>query len=373
MAKRGKKEKGNKENEVEVTPEEVKVEVTPEEESAEEEIATTEMAVLDEPEPEVEESTEEPKEQEQEESEVVEEESKIGTVQDIQLSGKMDEKIRALKNKVFNMNDFGLNMWLDVNQLLIDEETQRGIMTSQVERIIRDFNPSSFGRITVSKRDDGYYVVNGQHRLMALKKIGVRQAPCIVIENPHAEEVDKKKQDAINFLEINQNSQAVRAIDKFRIGVSAQLPDWLAVRDVIEENGLRAGTTVNSVNCLACIHRYINSPSNIETKNAKKKQISKAIKILNETVGVPHITHISLQAMCILVREYVDNNLTTVDKMITRFSRVELAKLISTAITMKNNGTSKNIVSTLAFLLVQEYNNKCRRDDEKLPIDRLSL
>lgn len=290
---------------------------------------------------------------------------------DVTLSHKMDARIKALRDIEFNTKDFGVEMWIPTEQLMIDEETQRGIMISQVEKIINEFNPSSLGRITVSKRKDGYYVTNGQHRLIALRKIGIDKAPCIVIENPHEEEKDIKRFDAINFLEINQNSQAVRAIDKYRIGVSAQLPDWLNVKQVIEENGLRAGTTRNSVNALACIHRYINSSKNPKTITKKKKQMSKAIKILKETVGVPEITHVSLQAMCIIVREYVDTNLTTIDKIITRFNRIEMQKLLSTAITMKNNGTQKNVVTGLAQMLVQEYNNKCRRPEDRLPIDRL--
>lgn len=290
---------------------------------------------------------------------------------DVTLSHKMDARIKALRDIEFNTKDFGVETWIPTEQLMIDEETQRGIMISQVEKIINEFNPSSLGRITVSKRKDGYYVTNGQHRLIALRKIGIDKAPCIVIENPYEEEKDMKRFDAINFLEINQNSQAVRAIDKYRIGVSAQLSDWLNVKQVIEENGLRAGTTRNSVNALACIHRYINSSKNPKTITKKKKQMSKAIKILKETVGVPEITHISLQAMCIIVREYVDTNLTTIDKIITRFNRIEMQKLLSTAITMKNNGTQKNVVTGLAQMLVQEYNNKCRRPEDRLPIDRL--
>ena len=290
---------------------------------------------------------------------------------DVTLSHKMDARIKALRDIEFDAKDFGVEMWIPTEKLMIDEETQRGIMISQVEKIINEFNPSSLGRITVSKRKDGYYVTNGQHRLIALRKIGIDKAPCIVIENPYEEEKDMKKFDAINFLEINQNSQAVRAIDKYRIGVSAQLEDWLRVKQVIEENGLRAGTTRNSINALACIHRYINSSKNPKTITKKKNQMSKAIKILNETVGVPEITHVSLQAMCIIIREYVDTKITTVDKIITRFNKIEMQKLLSTAITMKNNGTQKNVVTGLAQMLVQEYNNKCRRPEDRLPMDRL--
>lgn len=290
---------------------------------------------------------------------------------DLKLSGKLDEKIKALRDVAFDKKDFGVEMWIPTEELLIDDETQRGIIVGQVEKILNEFNPSSFGRITVSKRKNGYYVTNGQHRLIALRKIGIEKAPCIVVDNPFEDEKEMKRFDAVNFLEINQNSQSVRAIDKYRIGVSAQLPDWMNVKEVLDENGLRAGTTRNSVNALACIHRYINSSKNPITINRKKKQMSNALRILSQSVGIPEITHVSLQAVCIVVREYVDTGLTTPEKLMQKFSKIDLQKLISVAITMKNSGTQKNVVTGLAQMLVQEYNNKCRKEDEKLPIDRL--
>ena len=182
---------------------------------------------------------------------------------------------------------------------------------------------------------------------------------------------DKKKHDAIQFLEINENTQTVRAIDKYRIGVSAKLPDWLNVKEVIEGNDLRAGTTLNSVNAIACIYRYINSSKNEQRVQEKKMQMFNAIKVLNNTVGVSKITNVSLQAMCIIIREYVDTNATTVDLLIDKFSKVNLDSMISSAITMKNNGTRKNVVSYLAFLLVQEYNSHVRKGEIKLSYNNL--
>lgn len=289
----------------------------------------------------------------------------------IKLSKKTLECIERLQEKSFNKNDFGVEMWINTDELKIDEDTQRGIMRGQVERIIREFNPSSFGRLTVSFRKDGYYVTNGQHRLVALQQIGIAQAPCIVIENPEEDVAAMKKFDAINFLEINQNSQSVRAIDKYRIGVSAQIPSWLNVRDVLEENNLPAGSSKNTVTALACIHRYINSSKNPEVVQKKKEQMSKALRILNESAGIKVITHISLQAVCILIREYVDTKITTVEKIIKKFKRIDLQVCLNSAMTLKNNGIQKNVVTGLAEMLVRQYNNKCKGTEKRLPIGKL--
>lgn len=282
------------------------------------------------------------------------------------------EYIKAYKNREFPKESFGVEEWLNPNILKIDKDTQRNVNLAQVTQIIKNFNPSSFGRLAVSKRDDGYYVTNGQHRLLASQKIGIAKIPCIVTANEFSEEKDKKKQDAQQFLEINQNVTAVRAIDKYRIGVSAEMEDWLRVKEVIESNGLRAGTTVNSVNAVACIYRYINSPTSLDTINNKKRHMKWAIKILKDTVGVARITNVSLQAMCIIVREYVDYDLTTVDKMINKLQDIKLDAMIGEAINMKNTGLRKNVVTYLAILIAKEYNKRCKKRNEKLPLEKLA-
>lgn len=282
------------------------------------------------------------------------------------------EYIKGYKDKEFSKESFGVEEWLNPYDLKIDKDTQRNVNLNQVTQIIKEFNPSSFGRLAVSKRDDGYYVTNGQHRLLASQKIGIAKVPCIVTINEFKEDKDKKKQDAKQFLEINQNVTAVRAIDKYRIGVSAGMEDWLRVKEVIESNGLRAGTTVNSINAIACIYRYINSPTTLDTINNKKRHMKWAIKILKDTVGVARITNVSLQAMCIIVREYVEYDLTTVEKMITKLKDIRLDAMIGEAINMKNTGIQKNVVTYLAILIAKEYNKKCKKKDEKLPLKKLA-
>ena len=285
----------------------------------------------------------------------------------------MEKNIKTNKKKSFTKEDFGVEVWLKVSDLIIDEDTQRGSMSAQIQKLVDDFNPNSFGRIMVSKRKDGYYVTDGQHRKLCALKMGIKEVPCILIDNICEDENDAKKNDAKQFLNINQNSQTVRAIDKYRIGVSAQLPDWLHVKDVIETNGLRAGTTINSVNAIASIYKYINSSKNIGTIKSKKNQMSKAINILNDSIGVQNINHLSLQATCILVREYIDTKITTVDDFIVKFNKSDMHKLIANAQMLKNNDAKKNVITFLAFLMAQEYNNNTKKDIDKLPLARLNI
>lgn len=289
------------------------------------------------------------------------------TGEHIRLSQKSHEMIAKIKKKKPSQSDFGVEQWLSIKDLKIDKDTQRDLQESQVEKIIRDFDPSAFGRISVSKRKDGYYITNGQHRWVACKFLEIDKVPCLVVENKEEKLEEIKKQDARQFLKINNNSQTVRAIDKYRIGTSAQMEDWLNVKKVIEDNECKAGTSLNDINAIACIYKYINSSTNPVTVKTKMDQMTKAIKILKNTVGTANITHLSLIAMCIFVREYIDTGLTTLDKVISKFQKINIRMLITNAQTYKNNDSRNNVVTYLAFCYWQEYNNKCRKDKDKLP------
>lgn len=295
----------------------------------------------------------------------LEEQTKIG--EHIRLSQKSHEMIQKFKKNKPSQNDFGVEQWINIKDLKIDKDTQRDLQETQVEKIIRDFEPSAFGRISVSKRKDGYYITNGQHRWIACKLLEIEEVPCLVVENKEEDIELMKKQDARQFLKINNNSQTVRAIDKYRIGTSAQMEDWLNVKKVIEDNDCKAGTSLNDINAIACIYKYINSSTNPVTVKSKMDHMTKAIKILKNTVGTPNITHLSLIAMCIFVREYIETDLTTIDKVIARFQKINIRMLITNAQSYKNNDSRNNIVTYLAFCFWQEYNNKCRKDKDKLP------
>ena len=257
-----------------------------------------------------------------------------------ELSKETLEKVEELKKIAFKEDGFGVEEWIDVDKLHIDQDTQRSLLISQVERIIKDFDPVSFGRISVSKRNDGYFVTDGQHRAYVAKLIGLKKVPCIVSENPNLGEKEVKKFDAVNFLNINQNSQSVKPIDKYRVGVSAQVPEWLNVKEVIEDNGLQAGTTKNDINALSCIYRYVNGSSKITTVEKKKEHMKK------------------------------DTGYTTEEKLIERFKDIEMSKFLSMAITLKNGHLQKNIVTSLAYVLGKEY-NRVSPKKEQIPVEKL--
>ena len=62
------------------------------------------------------------------------------------------------------------------------EPYQRVLNNARVKRIADNFDPARVGVLLLSKRGShSYAIVDGQHRLCAMRQIGVQDAVCIVV------------------------------------------------------------------------------------------------------------------------------------------------------------------------------------------------
>lgn len=71
--------------------------------------------------------------------------------------------------------------FLYVNQLKTDESYQSPVNESQVNKITKNFNPDFLHTIVVAQRENGdLYILDGQHRVVALKRIGFKEVEAVV-------------------------------------------------------------------------------------------------------------------------------------------------------------------------------------------------
>ena len=77
------------------------------------------------------------------------------------------DKIKSEVNTTkFEKYMFGREEWIRTDRIKVDLAVQRELQETHVSRILKKFDPQSFGRLTVSLRQDGYYYCSdGQHRL----------------------------------------------------------------------------------------------------------------------------------------------------------------------------------------------------------------
>lgn len=116
------------------------------------------------------------------------------------------------------------------------EGYQRILNMVNVKKIARDFDIAKVGVLVVSKRADGTYaVLDGQHRLSAMRSIGKETANCIVLEGLTV------KQEADYFRRQNENKQSLRVTDTFNASIWAEDEESLRIKELVGKYGFRLG------------------------------------------------------------------------------------------------------------------------------------
>lgn len=122
---------------------------------------------------------------------------------------------------------------LPVKAIGIDMEYQRRISPTKVRGIATRYDENSVGILIVSLREYGQYIViDGQHRLAAMKRRGIEYAECKVHQGL------TKEQEAAIYVNCNKNRKNPEALDLFRASLIAQDPIAIAINSVVEKSGL---------------------------------------------------------------------------------------------------------------------------------------
>lgn len=263
-------------------------------------------------------------------------------------SEKINSSVTSVK---YEKHMFGEDKWIDVNKIKIDIAVQREMQESHVSKILKKFDPQAFGRLTVSPREDGYYYCSdGQHRLECAKRLGLKEVPCVVINNYSL------KEEGESFIKVNEVSAKVSALDKYRIGVSSEIVEWLRVKECLDFVGLEAGTGVNKISCISIIYKSINSATLLSSIDKNMFVAKRTLYILKHIVGTKGITNQMYNGMSIFVRHYILTGETDVNTTIERLSKVDYKAITSKAQDMKENSTKGKIDSYVAYLFWVEYN-----------------
>ena len=106
--------------------------------------------------------------------------------------------------------------WVPVPKMSTSSLSQRELNQSRVDRIVANLDLEQIGAPTVNLRDGLYWIIDGQHRIEALRQIGWgdQQIQCWTYEGLTEED------EAEKFLKLN-DYLAVNALAKFRVSVQA--------------------------------------------------------------------------------------------------------------------------------------------------------
>jgi hypothetical protein len=151
--------------------------------------------------------------------------------------------------------------WIAIAAVFVDNNYQRALKPTLVDKILRRFSWAKFGAIVVSHQPDGRYsVVEGQHRLKAAElHPEIAEVPAVVVSH---EDVAGEAQ---SFLAINRDRMAVTSVEQYWAGLTAGDETALAVSkvlhsagcDVVPETGHYRPNLTNSIGAVErCLKRY---------------------------------------------------------------------------------------------------------------------
>jgi hypothetical protein len=142
----------------------------------------------------------------------------------------------------------GRLMMIPKDEICIDAEYQRDAIDNKVLAIAAKWSWVGFGAIVLGHRSGTFWVIDGQHRLLAaLRRSDIDALPCIVFETQDVQ------QEALGFLTLNTGRKPVSIFAKQKAMVVAQDATALFVQQQIDAAGLKLSQHSRGAGTLKCI------------------------------------------------------------------------------------------------------------------------
>lgn len=141
--------------------------------------------------------------------------------------------------------------WVPLGGTLVNPNSQREFVQAKADKILANFDPEHFGQPVLNHRDSAFYIIDGQHRIDALKRWcgegwETQQFQGWVFENLN------EAQEAEAFL-VRNDAMAVNAFNKFRIAVNAGRLDENQVAYIVQSKGLVISLDKNTDNSVGAV------------------------------------------------------------------------------------------------------------------------
>ncbi|MDD5531142.1 MAG: ParB/RepB/Spo0J family partition protein [bacterium] len=155
---------------------------------------------------------------------------------------------------------------LSISDLRISDKYQRLLDEHFVRKVVKEFNPGMVGAIIVSKRKDGYYIIDGQHRVEILRRVKIFTVLAVILYGLTPE------QEAEYFVAYNRGRRNLSQYDMFKAELFAGVNSAVEIYDVVTSCGLYIGKSVanyqiGAISTLRDMHKTL-------TKDEFKRSLS---------------------------------------------------------------------------------------------------
>ncbi len=183
--------------------------------------------------------------------------------------------------------------WVPLAQMRVNPLAQRDLNSARVAKLAATFDPEKMDTPTVNHRGDWYYLIDGQHRIAALKvwlsAWGDQQVQCWTYEGlSEAEEAEK-------FLALN-DTLPVHAFAKFKVSVQAGRDTEADVDRIVRALGLRIARGNGGISAVATLRRVYAAGG--------PAVLSRALRIIRDAYGEAGLDGPVIEGIGLLCQRY---------------------------------------------------------------------
>lgn len=167
--------------------------------------------------------------------------------------------------------------WVPIRDMRVSALGQRELNTARVNRIAADFNPEQLSTPTVSYRGAHFYIIDGQHRVEAMKVVGWEDQAIQCWAYTNLTESD----EAEMFLRLN-DILTVNAYAKYKIGVQAGRAEETDIERILHDLGLmvtQASTAEGAIQAVGTLRRVYHREG--------PEVLSRSLSIIRDAYGTP--------------------------------------------------------------------------------------
>lgn len=118
--------------------------------------------------------------------------------------------------------------------------------SAKIRKLVERWNPAKMDALRVSFHDDEnkIAVINGMHRLIAAKILGLNMIECEVINDLPQDPVERLKAEAFIFVSQNDEVELLKPYQKHNAGILIGAPEYVILNNVISKYGIELKKTV---------------------------------------------------------------------------------------------------------------------------------
>lgn len=251
------------------------------------------------------------------------------------------------------------NQQLPVHRLQTDMSYQSPVQERQVKKIVKNFDPKKLHTIVVSKRKDGLlYIIDGQHRVEALKELNILFIEATVHENLSVEE------EAEMYYGVNDRPSK-NANQKGKSRLRFKEPVAVAIDETVRSVGLNVDYEKNAPS-----KGYIKAYEALQSiyKNHGANHLGLVLEIIKDSFGDDTRNYQSfiLRGFSKLLTVYL--NEIDLNILVTRLQKIGYDGFILEI--NKKQGGFKTKKECLPFVVADIYNKGRRQNNQ---IDKMKL